>query len=553
MTHESSPVAQVSRRRLLQSAGMMGVLMTAPNLLGRPAFAQDAAPAGRIVVGLSQEPTVFNPLMAKIEVDDGIHFSLFDALFRITPEGEIVPNLATEVPSQANGGISEDGLNWRIKLRDDVKWHDGKPFTAEDVKFTLDLIVNPKFRSWRTLGHSQVKDLKVVSPTEITWRMERPFAPYLALLTETFIVPKHVLEGEEDPNKAAFNQAPIGTGAFKWGRRAAGDHVQLVANPDYFGEGPYISEVIFKYIPDVTVLYTQFKSGDVDIVGNQFISADNYEEAKTLADRLVTVVSSTSVEGIYFNVEKPQFTDPAVREAIYAAIDKQTIIEQVYYGLPIATESVVPPSSYYFNKDLPKQEFSLDRAKEILDKAGWVPGAGGIRAKDGVTLSFVNSTTSGNHLREMVQQFVQQTLAEIGIEMKISNLPPAVIWGDFWRKSEFDTVLVGVNYLIAADPDLTNRFHSKVIVAKGGSGSNNSQYQNPKMDALLEEGAKTFDQQARKKIYDEVQAIIRKDLPLMPLYAVAQVRGQKDTIEPVEPNGNTRTESWNAGSWKLKA
>ncbi|MCJ2877480.1 peptide ABC transporter substrate-binding protein [Rhizobium pusense] len=554
MTHDNETKLNMSRRRLLQTAGALGATMlAAPNLLGKPAFAQgaDSAPTGKIVVGLSQEPTVFNPLMAKIEVDDGVHFSLFDALFRATPEGVIVPSLAAEVPSQANGGISADGLEWRIKLRDDVKWHDGNPFTAEDVKFTLELTVDPNFKSWRTLGHSLLRDITIVSPTELTWRMEKPFSPYLALLTETFIVPKHVLEPEADRNAAPFNQAPIGTGAFKWGNRVAGDHLSLVANTEYFGEGPFIEELIFKYIPDITVLYTQFKSGDIDVVGRQYISADNYEEAKTLPDRVVSVAAGASVEGVYFNMGKPQFQDAAVREAIYAAIDKQIIIEQVYYGVPIATESVLPPSSFYYNPDLPKHEFNLDRAKEILDQAGWVPGSDGIRAKDGVRLSFNNSTTSGNHLREQTQQFIQQTLAEVGIEMKISNMPAAVIWGEFWMMSQFESVLVGSNYTVSSDPDVTNRFHSKSSNALGGSGSNNAQYNSPKVDALLDEGARTFDTEARKKIYDEVQSVIRADLPVLPLFIATEVRGHKKNIEGVVPNGNTRTESWNATTWKL--
>ena len=172
---------------MMALGGAAGVF--APNLLTDPAFSQNAprTPKGRVVVGLSQEPTVFNPLMAHIEVDDGVHFSVFDALFRIDPKGVIQPNLAAEVPTQKNGGISEDGLNWRIRLRDDVRWHDGKPFTAEDVKFTLELITKPNFRSWRTTGHSLVRDVTVVSPAEITWRMEEAFAPYLSFLTETFM------------------------------------------------------------------------------------------------------------------------------------------------------------------------------------------------------------------------------------------------------------------------------------------------------------------------------------------------------------------------------
>lgn len=541
-----------SRRDTLRMMAFGGAAgLVAPNLLGKPAFGQTppSKPTGRIIVGLSQEPTVFNPLMTKIEVDDGVHFSLFDALFRVDPKGVIQPNLAAEVPSQKNGGISEDGLKWRVRLRDDVRWHDGNPLTADDVKFTLELITNPKFRSWRTAGHSLVRDITVVSPREITWRMEQAFAPYLSFLTETFIVPKHILEKEADPNTAAFNQAPVGTGAFKWGRRLAGDHLELVANPDYFGEGPYVNQLVFKYIPDVTVLYTQFKSGDIDLVGQTYITPDNYQEARKLRDRVVTLVPRPTVEGIYFNLERPQFKELAVRQALYAAIDRKAILEGLYYGVPSPTETFMPRQSFYYNPSLPVQEFNLKQAREILDKAGWLPGRDGIRTKNGVRLSFTNSTTSGDHLREQVQQFLKQSLAQLGIEMNISNLPAAVIWGDFWGKSQFDTVIVGITYLIGADPDVTNRFHSRAIAAKGGRGSNNAQYVNPEVDALLEKGARTFDPDERRAIYHKVQELIRRDLPFLPLYQSTAVHGRKSAIHGVVPNPNTRTESWNAASW----
>jgi peptide/nickel transport system substrate-binding protein len=528
--------------------------LIAPNLLGKPAFAQTppASPTGRVVVGFSQEPTVFNPLMPHTECDDAVHFSVFDTLVRMDPKGVLQPNLVVEVPSQDNGGISEDGLVWRIRLRDDVRWHDGEPFTADDVKFTLELITNPKFRAWRTAGHSLVRDIKVVSPTELTWRMEEAFAPYLSFLAETFMVPKHILEKEADPNAAAFNQAPVGTGAFKWAQRIAGDHIELVANADYAGEGPYLERLVFKYIPDMTVLYTQFKSGDIDLVDQAFITADHYEEASKLPDRAVMLERGASVESIYLNLEKPQFKDPAVRQALYAAIDRKAILEAIYYGVHNPTETFMPQNSYYYNPNLPAQEFNIERARQILDEAGWVPGGDGIRVKDGVRLSFSNSTTSGNHLREQAQQFLQQTFAEIGVEMTISNLPAAVMWGDFWLKSQFDSAMVGVTYLIAADPDATNRLHTKAIVAKGGKGSNTGQYSNPEVDALLEKGTRTFDREERRAIYLRVQEIVRQDLPFLPLFAYANVFGRKEGLEGFEANSNARVASWHAAGWHWK-
>jgi peptide/nickel transport system substrate-binding protein len=544
-------MSKYARRDALKMAASGAVGLMAPNLLGKPAYARSpsAGPSGRIVVGLSQEPTVFNPLMVHIEVDDGVHFSLFDALFRIDPKGVIVANLAKEVPTIQNGGISEDGLKWRIRLRDDVRWHDGKPFTAEDVKYSIELITNPKFRSWRTTGHALVRDIVVISPTEITWRMEQAFAPYLSFLTETFMVPKHILDKEADPNTAAFNQAPIGTGAFKWGKRLAGDRLELVANPEYFGEGPYIEQLIFKYIPDTTVLYTQFKSGDVDIVGQVYIAPNNYDEARKLPNRVVTLELRTSFESFYLNLERPQFKELPVRQALYAAIDKKSIIDGLYYGVPAPTETFMPRQSFYFNQNLPVQQFDIKRAQQMLDQAGWVPGKDGIRTKGGVRLTFANSTTSGDALREQLQQFLQQSFAQIGVEMTISNLPAAVMWGEFWQQSRFDSVIVGSTWLIGADPDVTNRLHSRSIGAKGGRGSNNAQYVNPEIDDLLEKGGRTFDPDARRAIYNRVQELVRHDLPFLPIYQYTAVMGHKKGINRFIANGNTRTESWMASSW----
>ncbi|PRH85326.1 ABC transporter substrate-binding protein [Labrys okinawensis] len=533
----------------LMATGASALLM--PALLGREealAAGKDK-PSGQMVISFSQEPTVFNPHLLHIEVDEGIHYSVFNPLFDVDPDGKFTPSLAVEVPTVENGGISADGLTWKVKLRDGVKWHDGKPFTAEDVKFTLELMVDPNFRSWRRTGHEHVRDIKVVSPTEITWRMDKAFAPYPSILASTFIVPKHILSEAADKNTAPFNNAPVGTGPFKWSKRVPGDYIELAANEDYFGEGPYLERVVYKYIPDMTVMYTQFKTGDVDLVGLQWITADHYEEAKTLEGKIVDVVPNATIESVGFNMERPQFKDPAVRKALYHALDKKTIIEALYYGLPAPTESYMPQQSYYYNPDLPKQEYDPEKAKKVLDEAGWVPGADGIRAKDGVRLSFSNSTTAGNHLREQAQQFMQQSFKDIGVEMTISNLPPAVMWGDYWMMSKFDSVVVGINFITGPDPDTSDYFMSTSSGAKGGNGQNTWQYANPEVDKLLKEAGNTFVREERRKLYFKIQEIMRADLPFLPMYQYATVRGRKKGVEGFRPNINNRIDSWNVNTW----
>ncbi len=542
---------QLSRRQALVYLASGAASLAVPNLFG-VGSAMAAPPAqrkGQMIIGFSQEPTVFNPHLPHIEVDEGVHFSLFDPLFAIDPQGKFTPALAVEVPTVDNGGISADGLHFRIKLRDNVKWHDGQPFTAKDVKFTFELLVDPNFRSWRKTGHELVRDIQIVSPTEMTWRMEKPFAPYVAILSSTFIVPEHILGPVADKNTAPFNNAPVGTGPFKWRQRVPGDHIELTANSDYFLAGPYLERVIYKYIPDLNVMYTQFVSGDIDIVGLQWISADHYDEAKKLPGKVVAVASSSTVENFAFNLGKPVFQELAVRQAIYYAIDKKTIIDSLYYGLPRQTETYMPMQSYYYNPSLPKHEYNPDKAKQLLDQAGWKPGPDGIRQKNGVRLSFNNSTTVGNHLREQMQQFLQQSFQDIGIEMKIANLPPAVMWGEFWMMSKFDSSIVGISFLTGADPDTSDYLHSKSIPVKGGAGQNTFQYQNPEVDRLLEKGSKTFVAAQRKEIYLKIEEIVRQDLPFLPLFPFAIVLGHKQGAENIIQNSNVRIDSWNVATW----
>ncbi|NTC84701.1 peptide ABC transporter substrate-binding protein [Agrobacterium tumefaciens] len=552
MSDQNKPLINTTRR---QALGLLALGASGVVLSGLPGFsramAQDMAAKGQLTVGFSQEPTVFNPHMPHIEVDEGIHFSIFDPLFYVDEKGAFVAALAAEVPTVENGGISADGLNWKVKLRDDVKWHDGKPFTAEDVKFTLELLVDPNFRSWRKTGHEFVRDLTVVSPTEITWKMEKPFAPYPSILASTFITPKHLLGAEADRNTAAYNNAPVGTGAFKWKERVAGDYILLDANTEYFGDGPHIERLVYKYVPDLNVMYTQFKTGDIDVVGLQWITPDHYDEAKDLAGKVVNVVPGSTIESLSFNMERPQFKEPAVREALYAAIDKQSIIEALYYGLPTPTESYVPQQSFYYNPDLPKHEYSIEKAKKLLDDAGWAPGADGIRAKDGVKLAFTCSTTAGNHIREQVQQYMQQSFKDIGVEMTISNLPPAVMWGDYWMLSKFDSVIVGLDFLTGPDPDTSDFFRSTSSAAKGGSGQNTWQFVNKDVDDLLAKGGSLFVPEERKAVYLKIQEIMRKELPLLPLFQYATVRGHKQGVENVKPNVNNRIDTWNVATWRL--
>src|SRR5437667_277440 len=438
-------MTRLSRREALRMLAGTGAVTALGPLVrsGAARAAEVPRRGGQVVVGLSQEPTVFNPLRPHIEVDRGVHFGIFDSLWRTDERAQFIPNLAVEVPSVKNGGIAKNGREYTFRLKKGVAWHDGTPFSARDVKFTWELVTNPKFGA--------------------------------------------------------------------------------------------------------------FTRGGFDVTGLQGISAEFYAEAKALPGVTLHLHHSPSVEYIYFNYGKPWFKERPVRQALYHAMDKRAIIEQVYYGVPKPVEGYLPSTSWAYNADLPKHEYNPEKAKQILDEAGWRPGPDGVRAKGGVRLGFTNSTTSGNKLREQAQALLQQNWRAVGVDMQISNMPAAVIWGEFYVKSKFDSLMVGIQASVGDDPDCLNRIHSKYIAAETGSGRNVSQYKHPQVDRLLEDGVREVDRARRRAIYLKVQEVLRADLAYLPIFSYVRIEGVKEGLLNYKPNSNVLHNTWNMYEWGWKA
>jgi len=310
-----------------------------------------------------------------------------------------------------------------------------------------------------------------------------------------------------------------------------------------------VDKLIIKYLQDTNILFTQFKTGEVDYTGLQGILASHFEEANTLADRVINKAPTAFVEFIYPNFGRPIFQDKAVRQAMYDAMDKENIISQVYLNIHTPSETYLAETSWAVNPELPKHEYNPDKAKAGLEAAGWKEGDGGIREKEGVKLSFTNSTTAGNDVRAQAQQYLQQTWKDVGIDMQINNMPPAVIWGDYYTLSQYDTVMVGEISGVGGDPDATARFSSTQIPDKTGAGKNTMQYANPELDKLLEEGAREVDQAKRKDIYLKVQSIVRDDLAVLPIFHYTVVEGTKKGLTNYKANAFVVSNMWNINEW----
>lgn len=555
----------ISRRQILGGAAVLGAATIAggahafPVALGeRPASLEvikvAGTPSGTVVLGVTQEAVNFNPLLyVNTGIDTIVEVAVFDSPWTINEKGEFVANLATEVPSVENGGISADGLDWTIKLRTDVKWHDSQPFTARDVLFTYQTIMNPAVAVRSRAGHDQVAEISAPDDHTVKIKLKQPFVPYLVTWQKTSIIPEHLLKGEADLNTAAFNTNPVGTGPFRFKNRVAGDYIEYEANPDYHGDGPHIQTYIQKFVPDQQALFAQFQTGQVNIIDLQGIPPELFGRAKALPGKEVFPSPSTFVEFVYFNCGKPQFADKRVRQALYLAMDKQAIIDQIYAGVPVRSLSYLPPDHWAYNKDLQDPGFDTAKAAALLDEAGWAVGADGVREKDDVKLAFTISTTSGNKSRERAQQLLQQNFKSIGVDMTLNNMPASVVWGDYTVKSEFDTLMVAWDPLLFPDPDYSDRIASDRIPAKGGNGANYVQFQNAEIDELCRRGLNETVQEKRKAIYDRIQAILLDELPFAPILGYTTLVAKDAAVKGYGVNPYHSTNTWNCNSWTIES
>jgi peptide/nickel transport system substrate-binding protein len=565
---EESAGTVLSRRQLLKGAavasGMAAAGMLRPRHGDLAQAAQSAQPVptapalqpqkgGQIIFGTSQELESFNPLMPFIEAQRGIQMCVFDSLWRIDPQGEYVPNLATEIPTQANGGISKDGTLFTVKLRQNAKWHDGQSLTAKDVVVHWQTILNPKVKVHTTSGYDRIDSMWAADDFTVKFKMKEAYAPILVTLADMYITPEHILSKSPDINKDEFNtKRPIGTGAFKFVEWVPGNHVTLEANRAYHGSGPHLDRIVFRFTPDMNVLYTQLKTGEIDILGIDGIPPDLFSEAKKLPNVKAFNIGSFSWEAICPNMLLPLFQDKRVRQALYFGMDKKPIIEKVYLGLMTEAETYIAPYSWAYNPKVKGyHKYNPEKAKQLLEQAGWKVGPDGIRIKDGKRLSFETACTAGNKQREQVQQILQQQWRQIGVDLKINNKPAAVLFGDFFRLSKFETMFNGMP-VAAGDPDITFRLHSKYIPAKGGMGRNSVAYENPKVDQLMEAGMREVDREKRKKIYGDLQEILVDELPYIPIFHYATLRGTREHVQGYRPNPYVYDNTWNANEWWVK-
>ncbi len=463
----------------------------------------DTGPAygDMLVDGSIGDASTLLPPLAVDAASGEINGLVYDGLVKYDADLNLIGQLAE------SWQVSPDGLTITFKLRHGVKWHDGAPFTAQDVLFSYQVMVDPKTPTAYSGNYLQVKKAEALDDYTFRVTYGEPFAPALESWGLS-ILPKHLLAGK-DITKSPLGRHPIGTGPYKFKEWRAGEKIALTYNPDYFEGRPYLNGFLYLVKPDTATMFLEFKSGNLDRMNLnplQYTRQTEYPKFNRLFNKYRYVPFSYIYLG--YNLEDPRFADRRVRQALTYAINKKEIIDGVLMGLGEQAYGPYKPGTWYYNPNVPKFAYDPEKAKALLAEVGWRPNSEGIMVKDGRPFEFTILTNQGNDIRERTAVIIQGRLRQVGILVKIRTVEWAAFVKEFIQKGNFEAMILGWNTGI--DPDQYDIWHSSKV--KPGE-LNVTHYQNPEVDRLLDEGRHTFDREKRRRAYFKFQEIIAEDQP----------------------------------------
>jgi len=476
---------------------------------------QSATPkkGGHVVEGNITDIRTLNSMLSSDTASNQVIGLMFDGLLNQKKNGDLIGALAQDVPKP-----SSDGLTYTFKLRDNLKWSDGQAITADDVKFTYQLAYDPQYKDFASPRRGDlskyIASIDTPDPKTVVVKTTQVFAPFLASHGLYGILPKHVLGTLDGKamNSAEFNSAPtVVNGPFKFKSWDKGQQVTLERNDSYWGGAPYLDQWIMKVLPDSVALTNQLKTGELDIGP---VDPGQFDNLKTTESVTTTEFPVPTFTFYAYNLNPDTkagklFADKAVRQALLFALNRQQIVDAVFFGHGKVANSVEPPTSWAY-KDKPKVLYTFDKAKaeSLLDGAGWTKGSDGIRAKGGLKLKFDMITNAGNKQRESMLQVMQQSWKDVGVEATPSLIQFPQLVSQIVNIRTFDVFLVGFNW--SNDPDEAPLYHSRNTVAGGFNGAD---FKNDQVDSILDQALGTLDKAKRKQLYEQFQDIMSEEVP----------------------------------------
>ena len=548
---------RMSRRDFVRK--MIGLGLTAPfasQLLARAGLAQaptgaeykptKAGGGGALKTLFWQAPTLLNPHFAVGGKDQEGSRVFYEPLAAWDPEGNLVPVLAAEIPDFENGGVAADGMSVTWKLKKDVQWHDGQPFTADDVVFNWEYAADPATAA-TTIGSYKDAKVEKIDPLTVQVRFEKP-TPFWAdpfVGANGMVIPRHLFEPYKGANsrEAPGNLKPVGTGPYRFVDFKPGDLVKGERNPSYHVRNrPYFDMIEMKGGGDaVSAARAVIQTGEYDYAWNMQVEDEILIRLETGGDARgrIEIVPSGAIEHLQINstdpwtevdgerssatTSHPLFSDRAVRQALLLLVDRASVQTHIYGRLGVATGNFINNPQRFVSKNT-KWEFNIGKANQLLDEAGWKRGSDGIRTKDGKKLKLVFQT-SINAPRQKTQAIVKQACQKVGIDMELKSVTASVYFSsdvanpDTYKKFYSDVQMYNTN-MGAPDPEMFMRqFVSWEIASKQNKwqGRNVTRWRNEAYDAAFRAAEGELDPVKRAALFITMNDLVVQDPAVIPI------------------------------------
>ncbi len=495
---KNSPLG-TTRRALFGAAGGLALAPAAPS-------AQQAVPpprrGGTMTIMFATEPNSLvslvssNSLTVSAKVTEGL----------IWYDNEMVahPQLAT------SWEVAPDGLTYAFRLRQGVKWHDGKDFTAADVVKSIEILKQSHPRGRATFAH--LTRIETPDDHTVVLKLAKP-VPYLLrafAAAESPMVPKHIYDNT-DPFTNRNNSAPIGTGPFRFKEWVRGSHVIYERNPDYWDQPrPYLDQLIVKFVPDAAARSAALESGEIDLGYRTPVALSDVERLRSAGNLVFETKGyeySNNVVSVNFNLDNPHFTKLPVRQAIAHALNMPVICRTIYYGNYTPCASPIAPFLGEYHDPSPSPyQFNLARAEQLLEEAGYPRGAGRVRLR---IMLEANPTVEEPR---RVTDFIRAALSRIGVAAEIRTADFGSYAKRVYTDREFDLTTSNMSNLFDPTVGVQRLYWSKNYV-RGVPFSNATHYNNPRVDELLEAAAIEFDPVKRRAQFKEFQEIVMREIP----------------------------------------
>jgi peptide/nickel transport system substrate-binding protein len=463
----------------------------APGAAAQPTQSQ-ARRGGMLRVGLDVDADSLDPRLTKNTSGFRMKELAFNGLVAINPDYTPVPDLAEKWDNP-------DDKTWVFHLRQGVKFHDGSDFTASDVKFTYESVLDQAFASPFRAFYLSVDKVEATDKNTVTFTLKTPFAPFLSYM-DLAIVPQAAVQ----KLGADFGTKPVGTGPFKVDRWTTGDTIELSANDSFFGGRPNLDRVRVKVVPDNSGRVVGLESGDLDFVQSP-VSPQDVSRVQSAAKLKVDRTPAAGYTYVNLNCADPILADKKVRQALSHLINKQQIIDTIYKGIGKPANGPIVPGMWAYSADVPSYDYNPDKAKQLLEEAGWKAAADGMRSKDGQKLSLTVRTHSEDPDRKQLIQVLQSEFQKVGIDATTSTVEFPAFFQDM-QDGKYQVGVIG--WLNLSDPD---RATFRQFTVDGTA--NYGKYKNDQVDKLLKDARSTLDQSRAKTLYADAVRQIVDDAP----------------------------------------